>query len=235
MLNCRLHRGFGRDESPNRCPSAECWAGVSFTVAGRGATRTEGRGSWRTGRLSVRSEGKVHVTDSVIVYDPKKNIWKSLAPMPTARERLSLVAAGGYLYAIGGDNQIGASLTTVERYDPRTNKWRTMNPMVQSRTLACAVGTKVGQRRVLVVVAGAEYSADGTLVGPRDTTEVLDLETGQWTLLNIKLHPRRAAHGCATSAGGRVLTVGGVIRDEDGNFSAIPDVDTLSLKPHDLP
>ena len=42
------------------------------------------------------------VTNSVLVYDPKKNTWRSVAPMPTARYRLRLVASGRYLYAIGG-------------------------------------------------------------------------------------------------------------------------------------
>jgi hypothetical protein len=48
-----------------------------------------------------------------------------------------------------------------------------MNPMVQSRVLHCAVQTKVGNRRVLVVVGGFEFSADGNLVQARRTTEVL--------------------------------------------------------------
>ena len=42
------------------------------------------------------------VTDSVVVYDPRKNTWRSVAPMPTVRRRLRLVASGRYLYAVGG-------------------------------------------------------------------------------------------------------------------------------------
>ena len=96
--------------------------------------------------------------------------------MPTARLRLRLVASGRYLYAIGGrtDDEGGPSLTTVERYDPKSNSWTTINPMVESRGLPCAVETKVGKRRVLVVVGGFELSADGTLVQARRTTEVFD-------------------------------------------------------------
>ena len=61
-----------------------------------------------------------------------------------------------------GLDPTGPSLTTVERYDPKSNSWTTMNPMVESRALPCAVETKVGHRRVLVVVGGFEFSADGT-------------------------------------------------------------------------
>jgi hypothetical protein len=42
------------------------------------------------------------VTNSVVVYDARQNAWRPVAPMPTVRERLRLVASGRYLYAIGG-------------------------------------------------------------------------------------------------------------------------------------
>ncbi|TMQ90681.1 hypothetical protein ETD83_34440 [Actinomadura soli] len=178
-------------------------------------------------------------TNSVIVYDPGKRTWSSVAPMPTARERFKLVAARGYLYAIGGDNRVSGSaeqvksLTTVERYDPRTNRWRTMNPMIEARSLTCAVETTVGKRRILTVVGGAEFTPAGELVGPRRTTEVLDLGTGRWTLLKILLPIARASHDCATEANGAVLTIGGVVR-QNGEFSPIANVDALSLQPRDL-
>jgi N-acetylneuraminic acid mutarotase len=176
-------------------------------------------------------------TRSVVVYDPRKNTWRSVAPMRTARERHKLVAAGGYLYAIGGDNKANPpvagevkSLTTVERYDPKSNSWRTMNPMIESRTLSCVVQTTVGKRRVLVAVGGADYAADGTRVGPRRTTEVFDLETGRWTLLKVLLPTGRASHDCATEADGTVLAIGGI----NSRFIPVPNVDALSLQLRDL-
>jgi N-acetylneuraminic acid mutarotase len=138
-----------------------------------GAAASGGRLYVAGGDIPLRN-GDSHITDSVIAYDPKKDTWRPVAPMPTAREKLRLVATGGYLYAIGGQDKAGKSLTTVERYDPATNRWRTMNPMVESRSLACAVETKVGQRRVLVVVGGGEFSAAGAFLGsgapPRSLT-----------------------------------------------------------------
>jgi N-acetylneuraminic acid mutarotase len=175
------------------------------------------------------------VTNSVIVYDPKQNTWRSVAPMPTVRERLRLVASGRYLYAIGGvaigqPGQFGPSLTTVERYDPESDRWTTMNPMVESRGLPCAVQTKVGNRRVLVVVGGFEDSGDGTPVQARPTTEVFDPHTGRWTLLDVLLPIGRGTHDCATEADGTVLAIGG------GNGAGVflANVDALSLKPRDL-
>jgi hypothetical protein len=164
------------------------------------------------------------VTNSVLVYDPKQHIWRSVAPMPTARTRLRLVALGRYLYAIGGQpDPAGPSLTTVERYDPKSNRWITMTPMVQSRYLPCAVETRVGHRRVLVVVGGFDPDA-------RRTTEVFDPDTGRWTLLDVLLPIGRGTHDCATEADGTVLAIGGA----NGAGVFLANVDALSLKPRDL-
>jgi N-acetylneuraminic acid mutarotase len=173
------------------------------------------------------------VTDSVVVYDPRKNTWRSVAPMPTVRWRLRLVASGRYLYAVGGAAPTGQSLTTVERYDPKSDRWATMNPMVASRVLPCAVETKVGHRRVLVVVGGFEFSADGTLIQARPTTEVFDPHTGRWTLLDVLLPIGRGSHDCATEADGTVLAIGG-ITPVGTTPVFLANVDALSLKPRDL-
>jgi N-acetylneuraminic acid mutarotase len=175
------------------------------------------------------------VTNSVVVYDPKQNTWQSVAPMPTIRQRLRLVASGRYLYAIGGFDLAGQSLTTVERYDPKSNSWATMNPMVESRALPCTVETKVGNRRVLVVVGGFVFAPGGVLIGARRTTEVFDPHTGRWTPLDVLLPIARGSHDCATEADGTVLAIGGITRRvvEDPNIY-LANVDALSLKPRDL-
>jgi N-acetylneuraminic acid mutarotase len=175
------------------------------------------------------------ITNSVLVYNPKQNTWRSVAPMPTARTRLRLVASGRYLYAIGGaaigqPGQLGPSLTTVERYDPKSDSWATMNPMVESRVLPCAVQTRVGNRHVLVVVGGFEAFADGTPVQARPTTEVFDPHTGRWTLLDVLLPFGRGTHDCATEADGTVLAIGGA----NPVAGLLVNVDALSLKPRDL-
>jgi hypothetical protein len=175
------------------------------------------------------------ITNSVLVYDPEQNAWRSVAPMPTARFRLRLVASGHYLYAIGGAAPTGQSLTTVERYDPTSDSWTTMNPMVESRVLPCAVETKVGHRRVLVVVGGFEFSAEGIPVDRRRTTEVFDPDTGRWTLLEILLPIGRGSHDCATEVDGTVLAIGGITRVVGDNTNIyLANVDALSLKPRDL-
>jgi hypothetical protein len=184
------------------------------------------------GVIPPEINGNFQVTDSMVVYDPRKNTWRSAAPMPTPRARVRLVASGGYLYAIGGENRAGLSATTVERYDPKSNRWRTMNPMRESRAAPCAVETKVAGRLVLVVVAGVEFAA-GDPVDGRRTTEVFDIATGRWNLLDVLLPIVRGSHGCATEADGTVLAIGGG-SGVGANLVFLANVDALSLEPDDL-
>jgi Kelch motif len=177
--------------------------------------------------------GDDQLVASVLAYDPQKNTWTRIAPMHTARERFRLVAAGGYLYAIGGVNLNGQSLTAVERYDPRSNIWKTIQPLKESRALPGAVATTIAGRPVIVVVGGAEFDAAGDNVGPRRTTEVLNLGTGNWTTLDVLLDHGRAGLDCALAADGTVLAIGGGTLVDGANvFEA--DVDALTFEPRDL-
>ena len=55
-------------------------------------------------------------------YDPGKNEWTKMAPMPTARQGLSVATVQGKLYAIGGVPRIGdppaPPFAAVEEYTP---------------------------------------------------------------------------------------------------------------------
>ncbi len=78
-------------------------------------------------------------TSAFEVYDPASDAWTELAPMPTARYGLSLVAASGRLYAIGGTDGSSPALATVESYDPTSGTWRTEPSLPVARSLAGAV------------------------------------------------------------------------------------------------
>jgi hypothetical protein len=179
------------------------------------------------------------ITNSMVVYDPDRNRWQPAAPMPTARVQVRLVAAGRYLYAIGGSGGgsgpggAGPSLTTVERYDPRSNSWRTVAPMHEPRGAPCVVETKVGTRHILVVVAGVVRSATGDFVDGRRTTEVFDLATGRWKLITPLLPVVRGSQGCAVDADGAILAIGGGTH-VGGVFIFLRNVDALLLKPRDI-
>lgn len=153
--------------------------------------------------------GRFKIVNSMVVYNPRNNTWRNAAPMPTARENFTTVTSGGFLYAIGGLDSALKSVATVERYDPRTNHWRTMSRMVESRAFPCAVETTVNNRRVIAAVGGSEFSADMDLVQIRRTTEVFDISSGRWTLLNTLLPTSRGSLGCARDEDGAILAIGG--------------------------
>jgi N-acetylneuraminic acid mutarotase len=177
--------------------------------------------------------GPDQLTASVLAYDPRRDAWTSVAPMHTARERLRLVQAGGFLYAVGGVNARGASLTTVERYNPRTNTWVTIAPLNESRAFPGIVATTITGHSVIVVVGGGVYDAAGNFVGPRRTTEVLNITTGTWHTLDVLLDFGRGGLSLAVAAGGAVLAIsGGTI--VDGQSAYVSDVSALKLEPRDL-
>ena len=179
------------------------------------------------------SVGDVQLSASVLAYEPQRDIWRYVAPMHTARERHRLVAAGGFLYAIAGVDANGTSLTTVERYNPRTNVWVTIAPLGASRGVPGVVSTSIAGNPVVVVVGGVEFDASGNVVGPRRTTEVLNIATGRWRTIDVLLPYGRASLGCAIDADGAVLAISGATLVNNQTVF-VSDVDALRLEPRDL-
>ena len=75
--------------------------------------------------------------DNAFEYDPSRDSWKALAPMPIKRGAAVAATVGDKMYVIGGattqpwakDNFLNFTtpqrgLGTVHEYDPKTNTWR---------------------------------------------------------------------------------------------------------------
>jgi N-acetylneuraminic acid mutarotase len=138
-------------------------------------------------------------TAIVQVYDPQTNAWSAAPPMPTARIGLTVVAAGGKLYAIGGatdgfNNSTGA----VEEFDPATQAWTPRAAMPTARHFAAAA--LVNGR---IVVAGGRTQATDLLA----TVESYDPANNTWASGASMPAPRREVAG--VELGGRLLAVGG--------------------------
>ncbi|MFX1286064.1 MAG: Kelch repeat-containing protein [Promethearchaeota archaeon] len=73
-------------------------------------------GGWISGGSAVRT---------VEAYNPKTDKWSSVQSMSTTRKQHEMVAAGGFLYVIGGYSGSGyrTRTKTVEKYDPSTDEW----------------------------------------------------------------------------------------------------------------
>jgi len=75
---------------------------------------------------------------SVEAFDPQTNRWTTFAPMSTARNFMSLTAAQGKLYAVGGTADSYTALATAEAYDPRQDRWEAVAPMAAPRRFFAA-------------------------------------------------------------------------------------------------
>jgi N-acetylneuraminic acid mutarotase len=97
-------------------------------------------------RAAVVLEGTIHAlgggnSKSTIadhdVFDPAKNAWTTLAPLPRAEGSPAAVAFGGKLYAIGG-RRGPSDFGAVDIYDAVTNQW-SKGPSIDPRGTAGAV------------------------------------------------------------------------------------------------
>ena len=88
-------------------------------------------------------------TPALEVYDPFKNTWTKLVPMPTPRDHLTVSSLNKKLYAIGGRVNLNfhQNLDTNEVYDPKTNSWTSLMPMPTKRS---GITSQILNKRILV-------------------------------------------------------------------------------------
>ena len=60
--------------------------------------------------------------------------------MATPREGHAVAVLDGKLYAVGGDNEDGVTLSSVERYDPALDAWEAVAPLPADRCCAARGG-----------------------------------------------------------------------------------------------
>jgi N-acetylneuraminic acid mutarotase len=126
--------------------------------------------------------------------------WTSIGSMPYERSEITLAAAGGKLYVIGGQMR-GVNANSInQEYDPVTKTWREAPLMPQVTSHA---GSTVLNGRI-IVVGGFQFGAHGGAV--RNVFE-FDPATDTWRALAPMSLPR-GAPGVVT-VNGKVYAVGG--------------------------
>ncbi len=84
-----------------------------------------------------------HAYSELEVYNPRTDEWRSLAPMPTAREHLAGASAGGLFFALGGyQKDMHHCLNQNEAYDPAADKWERRAPLPRAFCGISAVAIK---------------------------------------------------------------------------------------------
>ena len=169
-------------------------------------------------------------------YDPAKDEWKELAPMPIKRGAAAAAVANGKIYVTGGANSIDGVtengihptrphnvLTTVEEYDPATNAWRSVRPMLVARNHHATAS--VGDR--LYTIGGRIGSAFITGGATNiDLVEMYDPATNLWSARD-KMPTRRSAMGWGVY-NNYVIVAGGEYQDRQlfAAYRAVEAYDT---------
>lgn len=125
---------------------------------------------------------------SMEVYDPRRRSWapgrRLIGP---ARDHMTGVAAGGYVYALAGRDLAGpGNLRSAERYDPRRGRWHLLPPMSKARGGIASAAVSGGR----VVVFGGEEAA-GTIA----EVEIYEPKAGRWRALPPMRTPRHGLGG----------------------------------------
>jgi len=147
--------------------------------------------------------------------------WVKKADMPTGRDNLSTSVVNGKIYAIGGADNFGPCLSTVEEYDPVKDKWTKKADMPTARFNVSTI-----------VMNGEIYAMGGIPVITRpwhalSTVEVYNPAKDKWTK-KADMPTARNGH-CTGAVNGKIYVIGGML-DEETLFSTVEVYDPVTDK-----
>jgi hypothetical protein len=128
--------------------------------------------------------------------------WTEMAPMPTPRAYLAVVAGlDGKIYAIGGVDASGDTLGTVEAFNPATNTWSAVLSLNQPRAHLAAAVIFIDT----ILVAGGVDDTGKAI----NSTEVYNLAfPGAWSTW-VPMLTARSDFGLSNAGDGYVHAIGG--------------------------
>lgn len=187
----------------------------ALSVARFSLSATHHQGSvYAIGGLYYSSTAAAAFANNVERYSLTWGNWTSLAPINLARQSLSVVALGNFVYAIAGSSSTGPTNVT-ERYNPATDTWTFVAPLpvsARSHGAACSLGS-------FLYYSGG-YSV-GNPLAVESTVFRYNPASNSWALM-APLSVARYSHAMATFrntiyAVGGFLTVGGTASVEQYN------------------
>lgn len=163
-------------------------------------------------------------TDHFEVYDPKRDKWTALEPLPEPRHHITISVVGNRLYGVGGffgGFPDWRAQATVYVYDPNADRW----------TPGVDLPTPRGEH-VAAVVDGKIYAIGGRVRETDDArhfnahidstrNEVFDPKSGRWTKAADAPTARNSA--AAAVIDGKIYVVGGrqSKRQRDGSMRVV--------------
>ena len=169
---------------------------LPYGLAAGGAGVVGGR-LYLVGGVTMNAGARALVRRALVLDLRRPTRWR-LAPGPTSREHLAVVARAGRLYALGGRTAgFDTNTRLVETWRPSERRWRRLAPLPEARggTGAAALGGSI-------VSIGGE-SPTGTIA----SVYAYDVARATWRRLPDLPTPR---HGLAVAAhGGRIYAIAG--------------------------
>jgi Kelch motif len=166
---------------------------------------------------------------NVEMYNVTTGTWTELAPLNSPRAYLAVVGGNdGNIYAIGGVDGSGATVSTVEIYNTTTNTW-SYGPSLNTPRSHLAASLTYTE----TIFAAGGVDASGTVL---NTTEVYSLATGgswaNWVSMNVP----RADFGLSESSDGYLHALGGRSTSKDvDSIEGYSFADsTWTVEPHHL-
>ncbi len=130
--------------------------------------------------------------------------WSERAPMPTARDLLSVAALNGKIYAVGGRDASGPGLAINEEYDPSTDTWTTKTPMPRT----CFFGGTVSLGGLVYVVGGCGPGFNYL------TSAAYSPDSGNWSITDSMAYGRQRHFAGAVNG---LIIAGGGLDDAGGS------------------
>ncbi|KAL3852338.1 hypothetical protein ACJMK2_015995 [Sinanodonta woodiana] len=157
-------------------------------------------------------------------FNPEKMEWAILPTLGTARMQHCAQSLFGMVYAIGGVDELGKVMSSVECYSILNKNWFYVNPMFTARKGASA-GVLNGK---LLVAGGIGESNDvPSTVQVLNCVELFDPRTNSWTKLNNLRFPR--CYTNIVNVQGRIYICGGATRSYNCKNSVLNSVSSIDI------
>ena len=101
----------------------------------------------------------VHVRADCDIFDCSRQSWRPAAAMQKPRVSLQLVSLDGFVYAIGGEDEKGQVLASVECYDAVADRWTLVRPLRTRRTGASCCVVPLAAPPAILVAGGWDGEA----------------------------------------------------------------------------
>ena len=82
-------------------------------------------------------------SNRVQIFDPETLRWRRAAPMKYCRSFASAASDGDFVYVVGGEDENGRKLSSIERYDVKNDRWMVLTKMEKKLTQGSALTLKL--------------------------------------------------------------------------------------------